>query len=485
MNKKLRLIIHLFLVFGLFVISSCSEKELPAPEPDIPELPEEPVPQEKNSDYLYDINALPTLRVEVTPENWNKLLSWYDINPQNEECIPADFTFTKDGEQNKLQQIGLRIRGNTSRRRPEGNTGQPHNPSNPDWNHCHFALKFAEYVDNQRLFGVDRFNLKWHKDDAMYCREVYSYDLFRRFNVWSAPRASYCKLEIAVAGDPKVAYYGVYAMIEPVHNDFLTYRKNKGYLKSDVSNLWKASYGADFDVMSDHLIGVEKITLDPANMKTFVYDLKTNKKTGFETAKTQLKDFAQQLKTKSGTDFRNWIEANMDVDLFLKAYAVNVALGMWDDYWVNKNNFYFYYDSDGKFIFIPYDYDNVLGTSLIVNNSGTQDPLYWGTMDSRPLISKILAVSDYKARYKAYLKELADPSKDLFSTEKSQARIRLWHQLISAHISNDTGEDMRIEDKPAGWGNCHFYRLLYGNDKGGASGDANYFATKCATINKM
>ena len=27
-------------------------------------------------------------------------------------------------------------------------------------------------------------------------------------------------------------------------------------------------------------------------------------------------------------------------DLFLRTYAINVILGMWDDYWVNKNNFY-------------------------------------------------------------------------------------------------------------------------------------------------
>lgn len=483
MNKKRRFFFHLFLAFGFLFIASCTDKELP--DTQLPEVPEIPVPPEKNSDYLYDIEALPLIRIDVTPESWNNLLSWYDINPQNEECVPADMTFIKNGQQDRLTQIGLRLRGNTSRRRPEGNYGQLHNPQNPDWHHCHFALKFAEYVDDQKLFGIDRLNLKWHKDDAAYCREIYSYDLFRRFNVWSAPRASYCRLEISVKGDSKVAYYGVYAMIEPVHSDYLSYRKEKGYLKSDVSNLWKAAYGADFVDMSDPKIGVEKITLDPGAMKTFVYDLKTNKKSGFDMAKSQLKDFAQQLKNKSGTDLKNWLESNMDIDLFLRAYAVNVAVGMWDDYWVNANNFYFYFDSDGRLIFIPYDYDNVLGTSLIVNNSGTQSPYYWGSMDNRPLISKIFSISEYKARYKAYLQELADPAKDLFTSDKSKARIQQWQRMISPYVQNDTGEDMRIDDKPAGWGNCHFYRLLTGNDKGGASGDANFFATKCATINKM
>ena len=39
-----------------------------------------------------------------------------------------------------------------------------------------------------------------------------------------------------------------------------------------------------------------------------------------------------------------WFISNMDVDLFLKTYAANVILGMWDDYWTNMNNYYFYFD---------------------------------------------------------------------------------------------------------------------------------------------
>lgn len=61
---------------------------------------------------------------------------------------------------------------------------------------------------------------------------------------------------------------------------------------------------------------------------------------------------------------------------FLKTYAIrNVTVGMWDDYWSNSNNYYFYFDAAGKFYFIPYDYDNTLGTSLLMANSGIQDPL--------------------------------------------------------------------------------------------------------------
>ena len=66
--------------------------------------------------------------------------------------------------------------------------------------------------------------LKWFKDDAMYAREVYSYDLFEKFGVWTAPQSSYCKLTIKVTGDNKAAYFGVYQLQEPVDDVYLANR---------------------------------------------------------------------------------------------------------------------------------------------------------------------------------------------------------------------------------------------------------------------
>ena len=131
--------------------------------------------------------------------------------------------------------------------------------------------------------------------------------------------------------------------------------------------------------------------------------------------------------------------------------------------------------------FIPYDYDNTLGTSYFFN-AGTQDMLQWGNMAERPLITKILQIDSYRNIYKSYLKELADDSKTFFGYTASLQRINQWQQLISNYISNDTGEDMYIEDKPAGWGNAPFYRLKSGNNLGGSSGSANFFTTKVKQI---
>ena len=416
--------------------------------------------------YLYDDKALPEIYIKTSVDEWNKLLNWFDMNPDNEEYIVTDFEFKKGGFIHKADSTGLRLRGNTSRRRPEGVKGEDHNPSAPDWKHASFSAKFNKYVKGRKIADQEKINLKWHKDDAMYVREMYCYDLFERAGVWTAPQASYTRLNITVGKTS--AYYGVYLMVEPVDSDFL--KNREAQFGDDQGFLWKANWGADFASTDKNKMGIENITL--SNTYTPVYDLKT-READIQLAKTQLSNFISTFNNKSGTDFEQWLVSTMDVELLLKTYAVNVLCGMWDDYWNNKNNFYFYFNSQGKFFFIPYDYDNTLGTSLMLNDAGRQDVLNWG-QKSHPLIRKILAIEKYKNFYVQFLKDLIHPDNDFFYVNKSKARIRNWHMLIENHIANDTGEDMEIIDRPASWGNCGFYRLLDDSN--------NFFVIKATSI---
>lgn len=423
------------------------------------------------------LDFFPEIQLNVSTSEWNKLLTYFDQNPQNEEYIVSGFQIKQSNEYTQLDSIGIRLRGNTSRRRPEGSTAQLHNAVSPDWHHSHFALSFSKNRKKQRYAGVEKINLKWFKDDADYVRELYCYDLFHRFGVWTAPKASYCRLKIAVNEDNKPAYFGVYGLMESIDEDYIA--KRTDHWGTTPGFLWKCTYLADF--VGKTSIGIEEVYLDASLSKSFAFDLKTRKKE-LTTAKTQLTTFIDSLNIKTGLEFEKWVDKSVDVDLLLRAYAVNVMVGMWDDYWVNGNNYYVYFAANGKAYFIPYDYDNTLGTSAIVSNSGTQDLLKWGNMSSRPLITKILAIPRYQAAYKAYIRELADPANNYFDANRSLERIQRWQNRIQQYVWNDTGEDMLIEDKPAAWGNCSFYRLKSGNDAGGASGNANYFKTKVKSI---
>jgi spore coat protein H len=424
----------------LLLLSSCVDDPIPV--------------DQRKAGYVYDTNALPDVQLTITVDEWNKLLSYYDQNPYNEENVAARMTFSKNGVVDVIDTVGLRLRGNTSRRRPEGSKGEIHNSSNPNWHHASFSVDINRFVPGQRFAGLKKINLKWFKDDAMYVREIYCYDLFERFGVWTAPQSGYCRLFLRIGAEGKRVYFGVYQLLEAVDTEYLTARSQR--LGKQQGFLWKANWGANFRTADRSKMDIEQVTLT----KTYepVYDLK-NRPMELETARDQLAEFIASYNSLKGTAFKEWVVTRMDVPLFLKTYAVNVLCGMWDDYWNNQNNFYFYFDASGKFYFIPFDYDNTLGTSMLMTNSGTRDLLNWG--DSRnPLVVKLLEIPDYRALYINYLHELTDPARDLFDYERSRARILQWHALIGDHITNDTGEDMEIKDLPASWGNCGFYRLL-------------------------
>lgn len=471
-EKKMKLnLVFIFLL--LLIFASCNTIVPPIEDPnDQDSIPTDTIRKDtitaQGIDYIFDINSIPEITLEISTAEWNNLLSYFDQNPENEEYIHTNFRFTKDEKHLSLTDVGLRIRGNTSRRRPEGKKGEVHNPTNTVWHHSSFALSFKKFVDGQKMAGAEKINLKWFKDDATYAREVYCYDLFERFGAWTAPQSSYCRLNIKIKEDPDTAYYGIYQLVEPIDKEYLKNRPGK-YADSE-GNLWKANWGADFKSTDPSQMGIENITL--AQTYTPVYDLKTNGKS-LEAAKLQLADFIANLNNKTGDDFKSWISAKMDVNLFLKTYAVNVICGMWDDYWCNKNNFYFYFDSAGKFYFIPYDYDNTLGTSQIMTDSGKQDLLNWGN-STYPLVTKIISIPEYKALYIGYIKELCNSSNDYFFADKSISRITNWQNKIMPFINNDTNEDTQLIDKPASWGNCSFYRLLDSNN--------NYFKTRAANI---
>ena len=84
------------------------------------------------------------------------------------------------------------------------------------------------------------------------------------------------------------------------------------------------------------------------------YDLKT-KDDEFLLAEDKLNDLIELL---TGNPTQAQLEAAIDIPSLLKAQAVNVFLGMWDDYWRNGNNYYLFFDEIGeKWFFVPYDYD--------------------------------------------------------------------------------------------------------------------------------
>ena len=429
-------------------------------------------------DYVWDDEAIPEVHLSMSLDEWNRLLSLYDANAYTTQYVMAAATFVKDGETTVIDSVGLRLKGNTSRRRPEGGHGQMHQRDNTDWHHAHFGVNLRKYVDDDAhtIQGVRKIHLKWFKDDPAYVREVFCYELFKRAGVWTALRDNYCRLWIHVEGDSREAYYGVYELMEPIDKRYLKDRKDR-FGASD-GYLWKCRNAA---------AGLNNpggdIWYDDDSDDRHAYTLETQTDE-FDNARAQLIDFMNKLSNLSDSEFYTWIQEVTDVDLLLRTYAVNVAVGMWDDYWNNANNYYIYFNgketSGYQFFFIPYDYDNTLGTSLrcgVQDDAGRHNPLQWGN-DNNRLIARILKFSDFKAKYVLYLKELVEARNAFMDRRSAQARIRAWQERIAPYIDNDTGEDTVIEDKPASWGNHSEYNLL-------ETGSDNFFNAKAASINAL
>lgn len=451
-------------------------------------------------DFIFGTGKLGETKITIKRSEWNTLLSYYDINEKNEECVHADYTFEKGDKKWDIKDVGFRIRGNTSRCRPQYDE--------TTYQQAHFKIDFEEWpviVDGVETEREEKMSgcmkgviLKRCKDDYTYTREVFAYNYFRDCGVWTSPRAGYTRLLFDIVEDDGTVEkvdFGVYEMIENIDKQFLKARTTEeagGNFNGNKGNLWKCTwksgYGPNFSTSYfDDDFGVENVPLEGAASE-FSYDLKTNKDK-LSKAKTEIKSFIDELNGLDDSDvdgMKSWFDSKMNPELFLKTYAINVLLGMWDDYWYNSNNFYFYFDKDGKAYFIPYDYDNILGTNMNFD-AALRDPLNWGSLDdgSKPLIQKMLKVPEYVNLYKKALLECSDSSSG-FDFANATKTLTAYQNLIKDYIGADQYSACKLlwkdtsatfVDKEASWSSPRLgYKLLSGDE------DTNYFKARQKTV---
>ena len=142
MNKTKMLLMAVAALL-LTVAAGCTKDEPAIPEK--PEKPGEEQPEDEGKDegkdepdapaamwsnedlaWVFDMEALPEIRVDVSLDEWNRLLKEYDRDSNTAEYIHCNVEYKGKGEQHYYQDAAIRLRGNTSRRRPEGNGGQMH-----------------------------------------------------------------------------------------------------------------------------------------------------------------------------------------------------------------------------------------------------------------------------------------------------------------------------------------------------------------------
>ena len=69
--------------------------------------------------YVFDSSVIPEIHIIVSQEQWDTLLARFDKKPSTSEFVECDVEFIKGNETLQISKAGLRLKGNTSRRRPQ------------------------------------------------------------------------------------------------------------------------------------------------------------------------------------------------------------------------------------------------------------------------------------------------------------------------------------------------------------------------------
>lgn len=327
-------------------------------------------------EQLFDINNTISMQIDISQEELDKIqkdYEYYDsINSKSPIYRKADkVTITVGDSVYEIEEVGIRLKGNTSRVPVyDEETGKP--------NLSHYRISFNETFDDVEYYGesanvwaseeerqarkdrtfagLNDMEIKWNKNyDNSHVREIYAYEVFRNFGIY-AQRVNLCSL--GINGEN----YGVVNIYEPVDRLFIEKRLPEEDWGGDLYKCAWTYKPANY-VAGSVTYGIDD--LDAGQFHNF--DLKTNKKDStFATLEKMLETVNSSELTKES------FESVIDTEYFEKFLAVSYFMGNPDDIRNNYNNHYVYFlKSSGKAIFIPYDYDRCLGITYGWNPDGS------------------------------------------------------------------------------------------------------------------
>lgn len=315
---------------------------------------------------LYDDSRVSSVYIEIPVDSLHIL--YEDVLANHYYMVR--FIFDDNDYKDTLENVGFRLRGNTSRYSQKKS----------------FKISFNEYVPGRKYQGVKKLNLNGEHNDPTMIREKLFYDLWKKQG-FPERRTTFVKVYI------NHSYYGLYTNLEEMDKEWL-----KQVYEDEDGNLYKCTYPADLVYLGSD----QQVYKDIMNGEDRAYDLQTNKTADDYTG---LVGLITMLNMEAGAAFADSIQKHLNVKEFLKAYAYDVASGNWDDYAYNKNNYYLYDNPANKqYDFIAYDTDNTFGVDWMGQDWATRNCLHWEYPGgSRPLVTKLLAIPSYYNLYKSYL----------------------------------------------------------------------------------
>jgi len=335
-------------------------------------------------------NEVAEIHISLSANDLNTLLG---DSLYSDYHFPATFYYYSAAHNDTIQNVGFRVRGNTSR--------NAHKKA--------FKVSFNEYTQGKKFKGIEKMNLIGQHNDPSLLRYWMSLTTLTNNNLISS-RSSYVKLYI------NGQYKGVYLNVEHIDDEFL----QKRFIGDDQGNLYKCTWGADLNYQGGN-----------QSLYYGAYELKTNKAANDY---SELIQFIQTLNSISDADFPCFIEDNFEVELYLQTLAAEIIIGHWDGYAFNKNNYYLYQQpSNAKFVFIEYDMDNTFGIDWSGIDWANRDLNSWHSND-RPLVERLLSYPFYNDLFNSYLDQILN---DL-NTSGWYSDLQQKKGLISSAVQSDT-----------------------------------------------
>lgn len=322
---------------------------------------------------LFNDSSIVSVTVQIDPDSLDAIF----FDPWSDHEYPATVIFQSSTLNDTLSTVGFRLRGNTSRAADKKS----------------FKIAINSFEAGRKYLGLEKINLNGEHNDPSIARSRLSWQLANEFGLPTA-RTHYAGLTI------NDVFYGVYIHVEQIDEVFV-----KSRFSDNSGNLYKCLWPADLTYRGND---PDLYKFQSNGRRT--YDLKTNRSIDDY---SDIANFISVLNLTSNGNFVSSIQEVLNVNGYLKALAVEVAIGHWDNYWFNKNNYYLYKNpATGKFEYLLFDLDNTHGIwwdGIQPNvDWGNRDIYNWGKPTQRALAERILSFDIFRDRFSYYLKQLVD-----------------------------------------------------------------------------
>ena len=351
---------------------------------------------------LFSRSAIRTYFLELEAPDWEQELEDFY---RTDVRVPAKLTV--DGK--VYEGVGVNFRGSSS-----------YMMSGPGLKRS-LNLRIDHTVPDLRLRGRKRLNLLNSQGDPTFVRTI----LYNQIASSYVPAPKSCHARVVINGES----WGIYILQEEFDGDFLEDR-------------FGTRKGVRWKVSGDGGDGTFAYRGENPEAYRMTFELKTR---SGEAGWPALIELCRILDRTPVKQLEEALARRLDIDETLWFLALDNALMNCDGYWVPTGDFDLYLDEEGRFHLIPRDANEafrepggMIAGGVQVSGAGL-DPLFGIDDPRKPLISRLLALPDLRARYVAHVRTLVEEWLDV-------EKLRPLIAKLQGPIENDVWADRRKLD---------------------------------------